>query len=45
MNVPYKNTDGYTGVLRLDYDTFYNTAKEAVEQGFSVATHALATER
>ena len=41
MNVPYKNTDGYTGVLRLDYDTFYNTAKEAVEQGFSVATHAI----
>lgn len=41
MNVPYKNTDGYTGVLRLDYDKFFQTAKEAVEKGFSVATHAI----
>ena len=41
LNVPYKNTDGYKGVLRLDYDTFYETAKEAVEKGFSVATHAI----
>ncbi|MFM9826869.1 amidohydrolase [Flavobacterium sp.] len=41
INVPYKNTDGYKGVLRLDYDKFYNTAKEAVDKGFSVATHAI----
>jgi predicted amidohydrolase YtcJ len=41
INVPYKNTDGYKGVLRLDYDTFYKTAKEAVDKGFSVATHAI----
>ena len=41
LNVPYKNTDGYKGVLRLDYDTFYKTAKEAVDKGFSVATHAI----
>ena len=41
INVPYKNTDGYKGVLRLDYDTFFQTAKEAVEKGFSVATHAI----
>lgn len=41
LNVPYKNTDGYKGVLRLDYDKFYNTAKEAVDKGFSVATHAI----
>jgi predicted amidohydrolase YtcJ len=41
LNVPYKNTDGYKGVLRLDYDKFYVTAKEAVLKGFSVATHAI----
>jgi predicted amidohydrolase YtcJ len=41
INVPYKNTEGYKGVLRLDYDTFYKTAKEAVDKGFSVATHAI----
>ena len=41
INVPYKNTDGYKGVLRLDYDKFYTTAKEAVDKGFSVATHAI----
>ncbi|OAZ04741.1 amidohydrolase [Flavobacterium succinicans] len=41
LNVPYKNTDGYKGVLRLDYDKFYDTAKEAVDKGFSVATHAI----
>jgi predicted amidohydrolase YtcJ len=41
LNVPYKNTDGYQGVLRLDYDKFYETAKEAVDKGFSVATHAI----
>lgn len=41
LNVPYKNTNGYKGVLRLDYDKFYQTAKEAVERGFSVATHAI----
>ncbi|MCI4443975.1 MAG: amidohydrolase family protein, partial [Lentimicrobium sp.] len=41
LNVPYKNTDGYKGVLRLDYDKFYKTAKEAVDKGFSVATHAI----
>jgi len=41
INVPYKNTNGYKGVLRLEYDTFYETAKEAVENGFSVATHAI----
>jgi predicted amidohydrolase YtcJ len=41
LNVPYKNTDGYQGVLRLDYDKFYKTAKEAVDKGFSVATHAI----
>lgn len=41
LNVPYKNTDGYKGVLRLDYDKFYDTAKEAVQKGFSVATHAI----
>jgi predicted amidohydrolase YtcJ len=41
LNVPYKNTAGYKGVLRLDYDRFYQTAKEAVEKGFSVATHAI----
>lgn len=41
LNVPYKNTDGYKGVLRLDYDKFFQTAKEAVDKGFSVATHAI----
>lgn len=41
INVPYKNTDGYKGVLRLDYDKFYKTAKEAVDKGFSLATHAI----
>ena len=41
INVPYKNTDGYKGVLRLDYEKFYTTAKEAVDKGFSVATHAI----
>ncbi|MGL5113330.1 MAG: amidohydrolase [Flavobacterium sp.] len=41
LNVPYKNTDDYKGVLRLDYDKFYTTAKEAVKKGFSVATHAI----
>lgn len=41
LNVPYKNTDGYKGVLRLDYDKFFKTAKEAVDNGFSVATHAI----
>lgn len=41
LNVPYKNTNGYKGVLRLEYDTFYKTAKEAVDKGFSVATHAI----
>jgi predicted amidohydrolase YtcJ len=41
LSIPYKNTDGYKGVLRLDYDKFYQTAKEAVEKGFSVATHAI----
>ena len=41
INVPYKNTDGYKGVLRLDYDKFFQTAKEAVDKGFSVATHAI----
>ncbi|MDP3312916.1 amidohydrolase [Lutibacter sp.] len=41
LNVPYKNTDGYKGVLRLDYDKFFQTAKEAVDSGFSVATHAI----
>lgn len=41
LNVPYKNTDRYKGVLRLDYDRFYETAKEAVLKGFSVATHAI----
>lgn len=41
INVPYKNTDGYKGVLRLEYNKFYETAKEAVEKGFSVATHAI----
>lgn len=41
LNVPYKNTDGYKGVLRLDYDKFFQTAKEAVLKGFSVATHAI----
>jgi len=41
INVAYKNTDGYKGVLRLDYDKFYQTAKEAVTKGFSVATHAI----
>lgn len=41
LNVAYKNTDNYKGVLRLDYDRFYHTAKEAVERGFSVATHAI----
>lgn len=41
INVPYKNTEDYKGVLRLDYDKFYTTAKEAVDKGFSVATHAI----
>lgn len=41
INVPYKNTEDYKGVLRLDYDKFYETAKEAVVKGFSVATHAI----
>nr|WP_315213405.1 amidohydrolase [uncultured Flavobacterium sp.] len=41
LNVPYKNTKGYKGVLRLDFEKFYQTAKEAVDKGFSVATHAI----
>jgi predicted amidohydrolase YtcJ len=41
MNVPYKNTDNYTGVLRLEHNKFFETAKEAVLAGFSVATHAI----
>ncbi len=41
MNVPYKNTDNYTGVLRLEHNKFFETAKEAVMAGFSVATHAI----
>lgn len=41
LNVPYKNTNGYKGVLRLDYDVFYTAAKEAVDKGFSIATHAI----
>lgn len=41
MNVPYKNTDNYTGVLRLEQNKFFETAKEAIMAGFSVATHAI----
>jgi predicted amidohydrolase YtcJ len=41
MNVPYKNTDNYKGVLRLEHNKFFETAKEAVMAGFSVATHAI----
>lgn len=41
INVPYKNSEDYKGVLRLDYEKFFETAKEAVEKGFSVATHAI----
>jgi predicted amidohydrolase YtcJ len=41
MNVPYKNTDNYKGVLRLEHNKFFETAKEAVMSGFSVATHAI----
>jgi predicted amidohydrolase YtcJ len=41
LNVPYKNTNDYKGVLRLDYQRFFETAKEAVNKGFSVATHAI----
>ncbi|TBR20354.1 MAG: amidohydrolase [Chitinophagaceae bacterium] len=41
LNVPYKNTNDYKGVLRLEFDKFLETAKEAVAKGFSVATHAI----
>lgn len=41
LNVPYKNTNDYKGVLRLDYDKFLESALEAVKGGFSVATHAI----
>ncbi len=44
INVPYKNTDNYKGVLRLEFNKFYQTAKEAVDKGFSVATHAIGHE-
>lgn len=44
LNVPYKNTENYKGVLRLEYKKFYKTAKEAVDKGFSVATHAIGHE-
>lgn len=41
INVPYKNTEDYKGVLRLEESKFYETAKEAVDKGFSIATHAI----
>jgi predicted amidohydrolase YtcJ len=44
INVPYKYTDNYKGVLRLEFNKFYETAKEAVANGFSVATHAIGHE-
>jgi predicted amidohydrolase YtcJ len=44
INVPYKNTENYKGVLRLEFDKFFKTAKEAVDKGFSIATHAIGHE-
>lgn len=41
INVPYKNTKDYKGIVRLEYDKFFATAKEAVAKGFSIATHAI----
>lgn len=40
MNKPYKNTN-YTGVLRLTEDFFYPIAKQAADNGFDIATHAI----
>ena len=41
INEAYKNTDNYKGVLRLEYEHFLETATEAVQNGFSIATHAI----
>ena len=40
MNKPYKNSTS-TGVLRLTEDFFFSVAKEAAENGFRIATHAI----
>lgn len=40
MNKPYKNST-YTGVLRLTEDFFYPIAKQAADNGFGIATHAI----
>jgi len=40
MDIPYKGTD-YKGVLRLDFEPFYQAAFESCKNGFSVATHAI----
>ncbi len=40
MNKPYKNSAS-TGVLRLTEGFFFPIAKEAADQGFRIATHAI----
>ncbi len=40
MNLPYKNSD-YRGVLRLTEEFFYPIAKQAADNGFGIATHAI----
>lgn len=40
MNKPYKNST-YTGVLRLTEEFFYPIAKQAADNGFGIATHAI----
>lgn len=40
MNKPYKNSPS-TGVLRLTEDFFYPVAKQAADNGFRIATHAI----
>ncbi|PWS29327.1 hypothetical protein DHW03_05795 [Pedobacter yonginense] len=40
MTKPYRNSD-YCGVLRLDFETFYPLAKESIDAGFKIATHAI----
>lgn len=41
LNVAYKNTNNYKGILRLEHKLFLQAATEAVSKGFKVATHAI----
>lgn len=40
LHKTYKN-DLTSGILRLDFETFYKLAKEAQDAGFQIATHAI----